>query len=164
LGHLDFDIVSDFVLCPEQSRRIRISDLKLRDASYELRNTQYASEFILSEAEGLHETAARQLSRNLYKSPLFMQNKPNVKIGKMNISVARIRLYDNQQRTINNEWRSKQSQFKPNSKPNKPNLQKAQMNVSLFVTKHYENDRTCAVRQNKAKTKPKQTQFARGSN
>jgi len=42
-----------------------------------------------------------------------MQNKANVKIGKMNTSIATIKDYDNEQRTINNERYSKQSQTKP---------------------------------------------------
>jgi len=42
--------------------------------------------------------------------------KPNVKIGKMNISIAKIKDYDNEQRTINNERYSKQTQFKANLK------------------------------------------------
>jgi hypothetical protein len=42
-----------------------------------------------------------------------MQNKANVKIGKMNISIAKIKDYDKKQRTINNEHYSKQSQTKP---------------------------------------------------
>jgi hypothetical protein len=40
-----------------------------------------------------------------------MQNKAKVKIGKMNISVATIKDYNNKQRTTNNERYSKQSQF-----------------------------------------------------
>ena len=46
-----------------------------------------------------------------------MQNKANVKIGKMNISIATIKDYDKKQRTINNERYSKQSQSKPISNP-----------------------------------------------
>jgi hypothetical protein len=42
-----------------------------------------------------------------------MQNKANVKIGKMNISVATIKDYDKKQRTITNERYSKQTQSKP---------------------------------------------------
>ena len=38
--------------------------------------------------------AVLQLSRILYKSTLFMQNKANVKIGKINISVATTKYYD----------------------------------------------------------------------
>ena len=45
----------------------------------------------------------------------FMQNKPNFKIGKMNISIEIIKDYDKEQRTINNERCSKQTQNKPNS-------------------------------------------------
>jgi len=36
-----------------------------------------------------------QLSRELYKSPLFMQNKPKVKIGKMNITSFITMAYEN---------------------------------------------------------------------
>jgi hypothetical protein len=42
-----------------------------------------------------------------------MQNKAKVKIGKMNIRIAIVKDYDNEQRTINNERYSKQSQTKP---------------------------------------------------
>jgi len=59
LGHLDFDIVSDFVL--------RISN--------------FAS------LGPLH------LSRILYKSARFLQNKPNFKIGKMNANFSRTKDY-----------------------------------------------------------------------
>jgi len=43
----------------------------------------------------------------------FLQNKANFKIGKMNVSIATIKDYDNEQRTINNERYSKQSQTNP---------------------------------------------------
>jgi hypothetical protein len=46
----------------------------------------------------------------------FMQNKANVKIGKMNISIATIEDYDSEQRKINNVSYSKQTQTKPISK------------------------------------------------
>jgi len=42
-----------------------------------------------------------------------LQNKANVKIGKMNISIATIKDYDKKQRTIGNERYSKQTQTKP---------------------------------------------------
>jgi hypothetical protein len=42
-----------------------------------------------------------------------MQNKANFKIGKIDISIAIIKDYDNKRRTINNELYSKQSQSKP---------------------------------------------------
>ncbi len=41
------------------------------------------------------------------------QNKPNFRKAKMNASIATIKDYDNEQRTINNERYSKQSQTKP---------------------------------------------------
>jgi hypothetical protein len=58
--------------------------------------------------------AVRQLSRILYKSTLFMQNKAKVKIGKMNISIAGINDYgkNNEQSTTNvTQNKAKQSQF-----------------------------------------------------
>ena len=42
-----------------------------------------------------------------------MQNKANVKMGKMAISTARTKAYANKQRTMNNERYSKQTQSKP---------------------------------------------------
>jgi hypothetical protein len=57
--------------------------------------------------------APLHLSRILYKSALFMQNKANVKIDKMNIKIAIIKDYDKKQGTISNERYSKQSQTKP---------------------------------------------------
>jgi len=47
------------------------------------------------------------------KRPYFLQNKANVKIGKMNISIAKLKDYDKKQRTTNNECYSKQTQTKP---------------------------------------------------
>jgi len=57
------------------------------------------------------------LSSTSVENPLqigpFLQNKANVKIGKMNISIVTINEYDKEQRTINNERYSKQTQTKP---------------------------------------------------
>jgi hypothetical protein len=68
-------------------------------------------------------TVVCQLSSVLYicresstNQLLFMQNKANVKIGKMNIRISIIKDYDKEQRTINNERYSKQTQTKPISK------------------------------------------------
>jgi len=63
-----------------------------------------------------------------------MQNKPNFKIGKMNISIATIRDYDKEQRTINNERYSKQTQ----SKPIKANLPESKIDAKCVFTKDYE--------------------------
>jgi hypothetical protein len=46
-----------------------------------------------------------------YKS--IMQNKANVKIGNINISTARTKAYLKEQRTMNNERHSKQTQNSP---------------------------------------------------
>jgi hypothetical protein len=45
-----------------------------------------------------------------------MQNKANVKMGKMTISTARTKAYANEQRTMSNDRYSKQSQSNPMSK------------------------------------------------
>ena len=62
--------------------------------------------------------APLQLSRNLYKSALFMQNKPNFKIHKMNVSAAKIKDYDNERdakrpksKPIQTQYKAKQTQF-----------------------------------------------------
>jgi hypothetical protein len=46
----------------------------------------------------------------------IMQNKPNFKMGNINISTARTKAYAKEQRTMNNEHYSKQSQNKANFK------------------------------------------------
>ena len=43
----------------------------------------------------------------------FLQNKANVKMGKINISTAILTAYANKRRTINNEHYSKQTQSNP---------------------------------------------------
>jgi hypothetical protein len=83
----------------------------------------------------LSPAGALQLSRGLYKSAFFSQNKANVKMGKMAISTATIKAYANKQRAMNNERYSKQTQSKPISN-----------DQSQFQTI-------------KAKSKPNQSQF-----
>ena len=58
-----------------------------------------------------------------------MQNKANVKIGKMNISIAIIKDYDKEQRTTNKERYSKQTQTKP--------IFKRDDGFSAFYTRDY---------------------------
>jgi hypothetical protein len=53
------------------------------------------------------------LSSALYKSASFLQNKANVKMGKMNISTATVKAYANKHRTMNNEHYPKQTQSNP---------------------------------------------------
>ena len=106
LGHLDFEIVSDF--------DIRISDFSL--------SAPYPS--ILSclrvptRGPGgfVPNVRTLQLSSALYKSPLFMQNKPNFKMGNINISTARTKAYAKERRTTNNEHYPKQTQTNPISR------------------------------------------------
>ena len=52
------------------------------------------------------------VERALQISP-FLQNKPNFKIGNINISIATPKAYAKEQRTMSNERYSKQTQSKP---------------------------------------------------
>jgi hypothetical protein len=61
----------------------------------------------------LPPAGALQMSSALYKSSLFAQNKPNVKMGNIDVSAARTKAYAKKQRTINNERYSKQTQSNP---------------------------------------------------
>ncbi len=74
--------------------------------------------------------AALQLSRNLYKSTLFMQNKANFRK-----SQVKVNLYNTTDYEEKSDWTPGEN--KPNSKPIKANLKRAQMNVNLTLTKDY---------------------------
>jgi len=82
------------------------------------------------------------LSRILYKSPLFMQNKPNFLRSQMNLNPHSTMAYENI-----SDWTPGEN--KPNSNPIKPNLRKAQMNVNLTLTKDYRKKDDFSVRINK---------------
>ena len=84
LGHLDFEIVST-ARCPAEDFDIRISD--------------FAS------LVPLH------LSRTLYKSHLFMQNKPNLLDAQMNVSSILTTDYENKSNWTLGENKPNQSQF-----------------------------------------------------
>ena len=60
-----------------------------------------------------------QMSSALYKSASFLQNKPNFKMGNINISTARTKAYANEQRTMSNERYPKQTQSNPIPPPPK---------------------------------------------
>jgi hypothetical protein len=47
---------------------------------------------------------------------LFLQNKPNFKMGKLAISTARTKAYAKEQRTMSNRHYEKQTQSNPTSK------------------------------------------------
>ncbi len=125
MGHLDFDIVSDF--------DIRISDF----ASF----------------DPLH------LSRTLYKSALFMQNKPNFDKGQNKPNP----LYKKDLRKFytpsDNE---KQTQNKPKTNPIKADFRKAQMNVNSLITKDYRKKDDFAVRKNKPNSNPNKPNLPEG--
>jgi len=101
LDHLDFDIVSNFVL--------RISCFSYRDTLHDSRNCP------------LH------LSRELYKSTLFMQNKAKFSRARMNITPILTREYGNIMLCGSRKNKAKQTQNtcldeaqrrrKPNSNP-----------------------------------------------
>jgi hypothetical protein len=74
--------------------------------------------------------APLHLSRILYKSTLFMQNKPNFQKAKMNVNIYNIKDYQNFIPLAGYK-------NKPNSNPIKPNLLKTQMNVNLTLTMDY---------------------------
>ncbi len=82
------------------------------------------------------------LSRTLYKSTLFMQNKPNFQKSQMNVNPYNTTNYENK-----SNWTLGEN--KPNSNPNKPNLRKAKMNVNLTLTRDYRKKDDFVVRINK---------------
>ena len=116
-----------------------------------------------------------------------MQNKPNFRKAKMNVSNIITRNYKNFIPLAGQK-------NKPNSNPIKPNFRKAQMDVSLYVIEDYRKNDAFAVQKNKPnsnpisekpkmsanvfvtkdyenetafrpkKTKPKQSQFPKGQN
>ena len=87
------------------------------------------------------------LSRTLYKSTLFMQNKPNFLKAIMNATSLITMNYENKSnRTL--------GENKPNSNPIKPNFQKAQMNVNSLITKDYRKNDAFAVQKNKPNSNP----------
>jgi len=87
------------------------------------------------------------LSRELYKSPLFMQNKPNVKDAHINVNSYIKNKYEKL-----DTWLSGKN--KPNSNPNKPNLRKAKMNVNLYFIEDYRKKDDFLVRINKPNSNP----------
>jgi len=84
----------------------------------------------------LNILVALYLSRVLYKSTLFMQNKPNLPDAQMNVTSVLTKDYENK-----SNW--KLGENKANTKPIKPNTnpipEKPKMKLSFFSTKDYEN-------------------------
>ena len=101
------------------------------------------------------------LSRTLYKSPLFMQNKPNVKNAQINVSSFITSKYVKVDNWCNRK--NKPNLVRPAlfakelpdwSNPIKANFQKAQMNVNSLITKDYRKNDDFLVRINKPNSKP----------
>jgi hypothetical protein len=82
------------------------------------------------------------LSRILYKSTLFMQNKPNVKNAQINVSSFITIKYVK----VDN-WCNRKN--KPNSNPIKPNLPKCKIDAKCVFTKDYRKNGDFVVRINK---------------
>jgi len=78
------------------------------------------------------------LSRTFYKSPLFMQNKPNFLPPLINLTPVRISCYENPRPCTRPVNKPNQSPNKPNQSPIKADLLDALMNVSSCITNHYE--------------------------
>ncbi len=87
------------------------------------------------------------LSRALYKSPIFMQNKPNFQKSQMNANLYNTTDYERKR-----DWTLGQN--KPNSNPIKPNFRRARMNINSLITKDYRKNDDFAVRKNKANSNP----------
>jgi len=82
------------------------------------------------------------LSRTLYKSTLFMQNKPNLLDAQMNVSNIITRNYQNFIPLAGYK-------NKPNSNPIKPNLVRRRRIANVYVTKDYRKKDDFVVRINK---------------
>ncbi len=68
---------------------------------------------------------------------LFLQNKANVKMGKMTISTATLKAYAKKQRTMNTKRYPKQTQSNPisNAQPSCPACQPKHCHVAALLTK-----------------------------
>jgi len=80
-----------------------------------------------------------------------MQNKPNFRKAKMNVSIYYKKIY-------NNDTAFRRVKNKPNSNPIKPNLRKAKMNVNLSLTKDYRKNDDFSVRINKPNFRNRQNE------
>jgi hypothetical protein len=87
-------------------------------------------------------TAPLHLSRTLYKSALFMQNKPNFKDDQMNVNIYYIKDYQ-----IFIPLAGYKN--KPNSNPIKPNCRKGKIDAKCVFTKDYRKNDDFLVRINK---------------
>ncbi len=126
-------------LTNEQISKIRrlLTDL----TTHEHRESSYLRAYYLCAYKALH------LSRGLYKSHLFMQNKANLLDAQMNVTSVLTKDYER-----NDIFAVPEN--KANSNPIKPNLPDAQMSVNSILTKDYERNDIFAVPENKANSNP----------
>jgi hypothetical protein len=112
----------------------RVSSIENRESSY------------------LRAYKALHLSKILYKSAIFLQNKPNFQKSQMNLSVCIIIAYENKSNRTLGENKPNQNQYKPNSNPI---FKMPKMNVNNYYKIDYSN-KTYLPR---IENKPNQTQF-----
>ena len=93
-----------------------------------------------------------------------MQNEPNLRNAKMNVSYYKKSNYEEKHLTGQQKNEPKRTQFQTpirytlyanKNMQNKPNLRNAKMNVNFYLTRNYGNFYLCGG----LKNKPKQTQF-----
>ncbi len=94
---------------------------------------------------------ALHLSRVLYKSTLFLQNKPNLLDAQMNVTSFYTVDYEKTGLSDKGKTNPIQSQYKAKTNPI-PEMSK--MNVTSILTKVYENETAFRLRQNKPNTNP----------
>jgi len=94
--------------------------------------------------------APLHLSRTLYKSTLFMQNKANFRKAQMNVSIFSKKAYENK-----SNWTLGEN--KPNSNPI---CQRVKLMQSLYLQRITKKN----AANDYGKTKPKQTQFPKSQN
>ena len=94
------------------------------------------------------------LSRTLYKSTLFMQNKPNFPDDQMNVTKVMKKHYEKKDTWSSGKNKPNSKPNKPNTNPIKPNFRKPKMNINKVLTKDYENKANWALFENKPNTNP----------
>jgi len=78
-----------------------------------------------------------RLSRELYKSNLFMKNKANYKIAQIYTSTCITRGYENFRYLFRRKNKTKQSQFKPNFELKLGSFFQNKPNLILFMTQYW---------------------------
>jgi len=95
--------------------------------------------------------APLHLSRVLYKSTLFLQNKPNLLNAQMNVTSFYTVDYENKRLADAAKTNPIQSQYKPNTKPI---AEKPKMKLNSYSTKDYENETAFRPQKNKPNSNP----------